>query len=68
MKKVLFAALLFPFSVHAEESMTADVMRSNGKIYVVVVVAAIVISVVGIYLILLDRKVSKLEKQVRSKK
>ena len=42
----------------------ADVMRSNGKIYVVV--AAIVILFVGIiiYAISIDRKLSRIEKEV----
>lgn len=40
----------------------ADVMRSNGKIYVVVAVVLIVLSGMFIYLIRLDRKINKLEK------
>ena len=44
----------------------ADVLRQNGKIYVVV--AAVVIIVAGLlaYLISLDRKVSKLEKEIKN--
>ena len=44
----------------------ADVLRQSGKIYVVV--AAVVIIVAGLlcYLISLDRKVSKLEKEIKS--
>ncbi len=45
----------------------AETMRSEGKIYVVVAVAAIVILVLGIYMISIDRKVSRLEKESRSK-
>ncbi|MDB5271274.1 MAG: hypothetical protein JWP58_4314 [Hymenobacter sp.] len=43
----------------------ADALRANGKIYVVV--AAVVIIVAGLlfYLISLDRKVSKLEKEIK---
>ena len=46
----------------------ADVMRSNGKIYVVV--GAIVILFVGIivYAISIDRKLSRLEKEVFDEK
>lgn len=40
----------------------ADVMRSNGKIYVVVAVVAIVFAVITVYLISIDRKLRKLEK------
>ncbi|MBX2954162.1 MAG: CcmD family protein [Leadbetterella sp.] len=46
----------------------ADTMRSEGKIYVVV--AGLVIIVTGFlaYLFLLDRKVTKLEKEVNNLK
>jgi CcmD family protein len=67
MKKYLLAGLLIPGIASAQDSMTADLMRSDGKIYVVITVAAIVIAVVGVYMILLDRKISKLEKKIRNK-
>ncbi|MBH8560114.1 CcmD family protein [Hymenobacter negativus] len=49
----------------AEAPEMADALRANGKIYVVV--AAVVIIVAGLlfYLISLDRKVSKLEKEIK---
>jgi len=40
-----------------------DVMRSNGKIYVVLAVVIIIMIGFFIYLISVDRKLSKLEKQ-----
>jgi hypothetical protein len=40
----------------------ADVMRSNGKIYVVVAVILTIFAGIIIYLIRLDRKITKLEK------
>ncbi len=40
----------------------AGLMRSNGKIYVVVTVLLIILSGLFIYLINLDRKLSRLEK------
>ncbi|MEO7306807.1 MAG: CcmD family protein [Ferruginibacter sp.] len=40
----------------------ADVMRSNGKIYVVVAVCLTILIGLFIYVYLLDRKVSRLEK------
>ena len=46
----------------------ADKMRSEGKIYVVVLVVAIVFSGLVIYAINTDRKVSKLEKEIKSLK
>lgn len=41
----------------------ADAMRSNGKIYVVVAVILTIFAGIIIYLIRLDRKITKLEKQ-----
>lgn len=43
----------------------ADTLRQNGKIYVVVAVLATVLGGILIYLVSLDRKVSKLEKQLK---
>ncbi len=43
----------------------ADLMRSNGKIYVVVAVAATVMLGLIIYLISIDRKVSSIEKKLK---
>jgi NAD/NADP transhydrogenase beta subunit len=60
------AAVLFGLSTHAqvrEMPEMADVMRSNGKIYVVVVIAALVFLGIVIYLIKLDRKIRKFEKE-----
>lgn len=48
----------------SQEIEMADGLRSNGKIYVVVVVAAIVAAVILTYMISIDRKISKLEKRV----
>ena len=41
----------------------ADAMYRNGKIYVVVLVLATIFAGIIIYLIRLDRKISKLEKK-----
>ncbi|GHE53625.1 MULTISPECIES: CcmD family protein [Roseivirga] len=46
----------------------ADVMRSNGKIYVVVAVVMTVFLGLIIYTISVDRKISRLEKEVFSEK
>lgn len=43
----------------------ADLMRSNGKIYVVVAVLVIIFIGLVVYLVSLDRKVSKLEKEIK---
>jgi K+-transporting ATPase A subunit len=54
--------------VFAQEKVEmADSMRENGKIYVIVVIILIVLSGMLAYLFLLDRKISRLEKEVRHK-
>lgn len=66
----IFAVLLFllPSLASAQEVEMADTMRSNGKIYVVVaIVLVIFLGMVG-YLILTDRKISRIEKKLPEKK
>jgi CcmD family protein len=46
-----------------DQPQMADVMRSNGKIYVVVAVLVIILLGLVLYLVRLDRKISKLEKE-----
>lgn len=43
----------------------ADVMRSNGKIYVVVAVLVIIFLALIIYLISLDKKATRIEKELK---
>lgn len=60
---VLFALFLPLISIAQDaEPEMADVMRSNGKIYVVVLVLATIFAGIIVYLVRLDRKISKLEK------
>lgn len=46
----------------------ADLMRSNGKIYVVVAVVGVVLAGLIVYVMMVDRKISRLEKMMREKK
>jgi hypothetical protein len=46
----------------------ADGLRSSGKIYVVVCVVLIILAGVLMYLIRIDRKVSKMEKNIEAEK
>lgn len=59
------AAMAF-ISIHANAQAVAvsktDVMRSNGKIFVVMAVVVIIMIGFFIYLISVDRKLGKLEK------
>lgn len=65
--KLLLAATLLFISLFtwAQERQVemADTMRSNGKIYVVVAVILTIFAGIILYLIRLDRKITKLEKQ-----
>lgn len=45
-----------------DEVQMADVLRSNGKIYVVVAVLVTILLGIFIYLFRLDRKITKLER------
>lgn len=56
---LLFSSILFAQDAKPE---MADLMRSNGKIYVVVAVCLTILIGLFIYVFLLDRKISRLEK------
>ena len=66
---ILSVSFATSFASDGEPEM-ADVMRSNGKIYIVVAMVLIVLAGLITYLFLLDRKVKKLENLLegRSKK
>ena len=53
---------LFTWAQEGRAEM-ADTMRSNGKIYVVVAVILTIFAGIILYLVRLDRKITKLEKQ-----
>ncbi len=58
------ALLLFTFCAKAQQQIPAeDIMRSNGKIYVVVAVCLTILIGLFAYVISIDRKLSKLEKE-----
>ena len=44
----------------------ADTMRSNGKIYVVVAVCLLILVGLFIYVLSVDRKLTKLEKELKN--
>lgn len=50
---------------NAAEPEMADALRQNGKIYVVVLVLVIIMTGLLAYLIRLDGKVSRLEKEIK---
>ncbi|RYD82575.1 MAG: CcmD family protein [Sphingobacteriales bacterium] len=55
---------LFSFAQNDAPEM-ADTMRSNGKIYVVVTVCLLILVGLFIYVARVDRKVSRLEKDMK---
>jgi len=68
MKRKLLTTLAF---IHANilfastQVEMADTMRSNGKIYVVVAVLATIFAGIFGYLIYIDRKINKTEKETK---
>ena len=69
--KYIFTGICFLLSlaIHAQDTASSKAdsagLRADGKIYVVGVVAITILLGFVIYLILLDRKISRLEKQDR---
>ena len=64
----LLALLLVSFIGFAQDKNVkmADVMRSNGRIYVVVAVVLTILIGLILYVFRLDRKMTKLEKEAKS--
>ncbi|MVN76879.1 hypothetical protein GO988_11140 [Hymenobacter sp. HMF4947] len=51
----------------ADQPEMADALRQSGKIYVVVLVIVIILSGLLLYLVRLDRKVSRLEREIEGR-
>ena len=68
-KKTILTALAFLIvsivNAQADKPQMADAMRANGKIYVVVVVCLIILIGLFLYVVRVDRKISRLEKETR---
>lgn len=60
---LLLATICFAQQQASEIVEMADRLRSSGKIYVVVTVLMVIFSGIIVYLISIDRKLSRLEKQ-----
>lgn len=69
MKKLIMSLWLVFFTglsyAQTQEVEMADVMRSNGKIYVVLGIVLLVLAGFILYLFLLDRKLTRLEKKLK---
>jgi CcmD family protein len=64
---LLAGTALAQVAAAADQPEMADALRASGKIYVVVLVIVIIISGLLLYLIRLDRKVSRLEREVEGR-
>jgi len=66
MKRIISMIIALGWAVNgfSQEVEMADSMRANGKIYVVVAILVIILAGLVTYLILLDRKVGRLEKKL----
>jgi hypothetical protein len=63
---MLIVSLASTTVIHAQdskESTVGELMRSNGRIYVVIAVMLTILAGLILYLVRLDRKISKLEKE-----
>lgn len=61
---LLCSGVMLQTAVFAQEKPEmADVMRSNGKIYVVVAVCLTILLGLFFYVYIIDRKVSRMEKE-----
>ncbi len=65
----LFSALLSmasePAALYAAQPQMADAFRSEGKIYVVITVISIIFLCIVLFLVYLERKLKKLEQQIK---
>jgi hypothetical protein len=61
----VLAVMMISFVLHAQDVAvnSADNMRSNGRIYVVIAVILTILIGLILYIVRLDRKISKLEKE-----
>ncbi len=62
----VFSTLLYSIALHAQTNKfinsPTDIMRSNGKILVVMAVVLVIVIGLLMYIIRLDKKISQLEK------
>lgn len=67
MKKLLSFLTVFFLTLNlcAQEVTMADKFYSEGKIYVVIAVLSVIFAGLIIYLIVQDRKISRIEKEIR---
>lgn len=70
-KLVILFLMLASFYTQAQEATTpamADNFRQEGKIYVVIAVMAIIFLSIIVYLLMIERRLKKLEEEINNKK
>jgi CcmD family protein len=60
--------ILSSFALSAQDAQMADAFRSEGKIYVVIGVIAIVFVALVFYMVMMEQKLKKLEEEFKNKK
>ncbi|MFZ5554234.1 MAG: CcmD family protein [Bacteroidota bacterium] len=65
--KYLLSFLLFAIALSSSAASFEESMHESGKINVVIGVMLIIFTGIVVYLILMDRKVKKLEKELKDK-
>jgi CcmD family protein len=65
---IIFLGSFFISQLATAQPEMADTMRSEGKIYVVVAILLIIFGGLIGYLVMLDRKVTRIEKKLTEKK
>lgn len=61
---LMLPALLLSTTIFAQDNITSEsVMRSNGKIYVVVAICVTILVGLFLYVFSIDRKIGKIEKE-----
>lgn len=72
MKKIalilqLLGCCMFAFGQTTDAPVSENIMESNGKIYVVVGVVILIFAGIISYIIAIDRKLTKVEKELKNK-
>lgn len=62
--RLVIVLLMLPVILNAQPVEMADTMRSEGKIYVVVAILLLIFAGLITYLVMLDRKITKIEKKL----
>ena len=67
LKVILILVSIFIFqTTYAQAETNPDFLRSVGKIYVVAAVTLVILLTLFVYMIIIDRKISRLEKRQKN--